>query len=61
MLKLLAGKYRGVHYASEDSKIPWSTDLSARAAVAPTHIINPKRWKLGSPFSHVRKKNIKSE
>lgn len=37
------------NYPSEESKTPWSTVLSALAAVAPTHIINPKRWKLGSP------------
>lgn len=42
-------------YASEDSKTPWSTVLSALAAVAPMHIKNPNRWKLGSPFIHVRK------
>jgi len=36
-------------YPSEESKIPCSTDFRALAAVAATHIINPNRWKLGSP------------
>lgn len=30
--------------------MPCKTDLSALAAVAPTHIINPNKWKLGSPY-----------
>lgn len=50
----LYGRKVWAHYASEDSKTPWSTVLSARAAVALTHIINPNRWKLGSPFIQVR-------
>ena len=36
-------------HSSDDSRIPCSTDLSARPAVAATHMMNPKRWKLGSP------------
>lgn len=48
------------NYPSEDSKIPWSTDLSALAAVAPIQIMNPNRWKLGSPWEdklkRIRKK-----
>ena len=41
---IIAGKR---NYPSEESKIPGSTDLRALAAVAPTHIINPNKWKLG--------------
>jgi hypothetical protein len=35
--------------------------LSARAAVAPIHIKNPKRLKLGSPFSQVMRKTNEIE
>jgi hypothetical protein len=37
------------HYPSEDIRIPCKTVLSALAAVAPTHMMNPNRLKLGSP------------
>jgi hypothetical protein len=40
---------RCIYYSSDDSKIPCSTVLSALPAVAPTHMMKPKRWKLGSP------------
>lgn len=45
-----------IFYPSEESKIPWSTDLSALEAVAAMHIRNPKRWKLGSLWRHPKKK-----
>lgn len=35
--------------------MPCSTDLSALAAVAATQIKNPNRWKLGSPYGHVKR------
>lgn len=44
------------YYPSEESKIPWSTVLRALAAVAPIHMINPNRWKLGSPYSQDKEK-----
>ena len=51
-------------YPSEESKIPCSTDLSALAAVAEIHIINPNKWKLGSPCStwwiQIRVKTLRS-
>ena len=40
---------RETGYPSDDNKIPWSTDFSALAAVAPIHMRNPNKWKLGSP------------
>jgi hypothetical protein len=36
-------KKRHVLYPSEDIRIPCKTVLSALAAVAPTHMMNPKR------------------
>lgn len=42
-------------YPSEESRIPWRTDLNALAAVALIHITKPKKWKLGSPCHEPRK------
>lgn len=42
-------KGREITHSSDDSRIPCSTDLSARPAVAATHMMKPKRWKFGSP------------
>lgn len=39
----------GGDYPSEDIRIPCKTVFSALAAVAPTHMMNPNRLKLGSP------------
>lgn len=55
IIKLWCKKEKGENcYPSEESKISWSTDLNALAAVAVTHIINPKRWKLGSPCNEIK-------
>lgn len=39
-------------HPSLESRIPWRTDLKALAAVALRHIINPNKWKLGSPYKN---------
>ena len=39
-------------HPSLESKMPWRTDLNALAAVALMHIINPYKWKLGSPYQN---------
>ena len=36
-------------YPSDESRIPWRTDLKALAAVALMHTMNPNKWKPGSP------------